>query len=124
MDLQKEVNKQNEEYEKQAIQSSRDNAVGDLLTQGITDPKQLLDYLNFYDDGTPTGGDFTAEEITKTIKNLMPELEDAKDPLEKFTGNVRDFLMLQRDYPQLLPPEIDDPFKYTRHMKNMAWDYC
>lgn len=52
------------------IQSSRDSAVADLINQGITDPAQLLDFLNFDERGNPTGGDFTSQEIADTLKNL------------------------------------------------------
>jgi len=50
-------------------QASRDNAIADLYSQGVTDPKQLLDYLN-YDDKGKQIGDFTSKEITDTLKNI------------------------------------------------------
>lgn len=73
----------NDAANKQKIQASRDQSIASLLAQGITDPTKLLDYLNKYDDGTATGGDFTADEIKKAITNLTPTAE-AKD-LYKFT---------------------------------------
>ena len=44
---------------------SRDSAVAGLVEQGITDPKIQLDFLNFLEDGSPSGGNFTADEIAK-----------------------------------------------------------
>lgn len=54
-----------------AIQSSRDSAVSDLYAQGITDVPTLLNYLN-YDQSGKQVGDFTAEEITNTLKSIVP----------------------------------------------------
>ncbi len=53
------------------IQSSRDLAVAGLVGQGITDPVQMIDYLNYDQNGNQIG-DFTAEEIKKTLDNLIP----------------------------------------------------
>lgn len=61
-----------------AMQSSRDSAVASLVQQGVTDPKQLLGYLNFDDKGNPTG-DFTADEVATTLKNLTVAGTDPKD---------------------------------------------
>ncbi len=51
------------------IQASRDSAISGLMKQGITDPKQMLDYLNFDDSGKQIG-DFTASEIADTLKSF------------------------------------------------------
>ncbi|MBX4215376.1 hypothetical protein KW797_00275 [Candidatus Parcubacteria bacterium] len=48
------------------IQTSRENAVKDLVHQGVTDPAQLLDYLNKHQDGTVVG-DFTPDEIQSIL---------------------------------------------------------
>lgn len=53
--------------QKQKIQASRDGAISDLLAQGVTDPNQIMSYLNAYDNGDSTGGNFTAEEISKSL---------------------------------------------------------
>lgn len=69
---QKVVDKQNEialKAEQSRIQATRDSAVADLMNQVGNDPSTLLQYLNFDDKGN-TIGDFTADEIAKTIKNL------------------------------------------------------
>ncbi len=51
---------------KGTINSSRKAAVFDLVKQGITNPAQILDYLNFDDQGHPTG-DFTEEEVAAIL---------------------------------------------------------
>lgn len=68
--LQDTLTTANNQLRQTAITSSRDNAIADLVAQGITDPTQLLGYLNNYDDGTPTGGEFTSDEVAKTLANL------------------------------------------------------
>lgn len=92
-DLSDKIAEQNKALQEKMIASSRDNAIADLVSQGVTDPKQLIDYLNFYDNGKPTRGDFTAEEIAKTLKNLTPENSDIPNDAKtleylKKTGQV------------------------------------
>jgi hypothetical protein len=60
-----------------------------LLSQGITDPSQMLNYLNFDEAGNQTG-DFTADEIAKTLKAISPG-----DDLSKLSGTTRDFFILK-----------------------------
>ena len=50
-------------------QVSVDNSINGLLLQGVTDPKQILDFLN-YDDKGNLIGDVTADEVKKAIDNL------------------------------------------------------
>lgn len=45
------------------IVNSRRMAVHGLTRQGVTDPKQVTQMLNFHEDGTPTGGGFTDSEV-------------------------------------------------------------
>lgn len=98
------------------VKASRDSAISGLLTQGITDPKQILEYLNFYDDGTSTGGDFTAKEVQDTLKALAPE-----DKLDKLSGATRDFYILkgQGQLPSSISglPEDQQMFAYLRQQK-------
>jgi hypothetical protein len=68
--------KENKDLQAPLIQSSRDSAVADLITQGITDPTQMMDLLNFTEDGLPTGGGFTAEEVSKAIGYLIPKTKE------------------------------------------------
>lgn len=53
-------------------QSSLDDAIGGLMSQGITDPVQVLDFLNYDDKGNKIG-DTTAKEVKETLENLVPE---------------------------------------------------
>lgn len=46
---------------------SRQAVVQDLIAQGVTDPSQMLNYLNFKEDGTPSGGDFTLPEVQQLM---------------------------------------------------------
>jgi len=71
------------------IQATRDTAIADLMNQGITDPKTILDLLNF-DEGGNLIGNFTAEEVSKTLKSLAPE-----DDLDKLSGATRNFYILK-----------------------------
>src|SRR3990167_9536649 len=64
-----------EELNKQLIQSSRDDAVASLISQGITDPLQLMGFLNFNEKGQKIG-DFTFKEvydISSKIKSVEGE---------------------------------------------------
>lgn len=55
------------------IQASRDSAVADLYSQGITDVPTMLSYLN------GNGGDFTADEVSKTLNNITSQTQNQKD---------------------------------------------
>ncbi len=101
------------------IQSSRDSAVADLLSQGVTDPKQILDYLNVDDQGN-TVGDFTADEINKTLKALAP----AGD-VTKLTGSLGEYYKLVQDNVPLPPsiaalPKDQQPFAYVKYKADLA----
>ncbi len=60
------------------IQSTRDTALADLYSQGITDPQEMLKALN------GNGGDFTLKEVTDGLKGLVP---DGLDDLVKTLRN-------------------------------------
>lgn len=98
------------ESTKANAQSTRDSAIADLLDQGITDPKEMINLLNFDDFGNQTG-DFTAEEIKKTLEALTYKVSGSKD-LDKLSGDVRDYFIL-KDM-GALPSDIDNPFEYIR----------
>lgn len=70
------------------VKASRDNAVADLMSQGVTDPAQMLDYLNNKTDTSATGGNFTAAEISSAMKDLTPQVKDAKDLYSFSNENV------------------------------------
>lgn len=75
--LSDDIAEKNKKLAEKNLQSSRDSAIAGLYSQGITNPSQILDYLNFYDDGTSTGGGFTAEEVANTLKSLVNPDKDA-----------------------------------------------
>lgn len=64
-----ETSKLSAKIEEQKQQASRDNALAGLIGQGITDPVELLDMLNFDEDGTQVG-DFTLKEVTDALSSL------------------------------------------------------
>lgn len=88
-EMQKDIQKKKDDAQKQKIQSSRDSAIANLVSQGITDPKQILNYLNYDDQGNLVG-DITAKEIADALKNLAPE-----DNIDKLSGATRDFYILK-----------------------------
>lgn len=89
IELQKEIQKKTDEARKQLVQASRDDAVASLLAQGVTDPALMLNYLNFDEKGNRVG-DFTAKEVSDTLKSLAPESN-----IEKLSGATRDFFILK-----------------------------
>jgi hypothetical protein len=62
------------------IMQSRMEAVQGLIEQGITDPEQILNYLNYDDEGNEVG-DFTLEEVNGYIDEAMnQELPQFQSP--------------------------------------------
>lgn len=78
--------KDNEAARKAQIQASRDSAISGLLAQGVTDPNQILNYLN-YDDNGNLIGDFTAKEVSDAIANLNPQQKAITDLLDTARNN-------------------------------------
>lgn len=100
------IQKANDKMREIRIKATRDEAVAGLITQGVTDPKQLIEKLNKYDDGTPTGGNFTAAEIDDALKAFTVEKKKASDvstDLKTFEY-IRDEIGLPPEI-QSLPPE-------------------
>lgn len=110
-DINKTIQDAITETRKAERQASRDEAISGLIAQGITDPKQILNYLNSYDDGTPTGGNFTAKEINDALKNLAPGGD-----IEKLTGETKNFYIRKSmgDLPEDIKalPEDQQLFSY------------
>ena len=77
--------KKNQEIEDKFVQASRDSAIAGLLSIGITSPTQILSFLNFDEQGNQIG-DFTAEEISNTLKNITDE-----STIKNLTGEAKDF---------------------------------
>lgn len=71
-DVRKEKAEKMKSLQEAQVQTSRDNAIADLVAQGITDPVQMLDFLNFDENGKQTG-DFTIEEVSKGLKGLTAD---------------------------------------------------
>jgi hypothetical protein len=55
---------------KDEIKDSRFNAVKGLVDQGITNPKIMLNYLNFKEDGEKVG-DFTLDEVKGMLSLIL-----------------------------------------------------
>lgn len=100
------------------IQSSRDLAISGLLQQGVTDPNQILNVLN-YDENGNTIGDFTAKDVSDTVKSLSPTGD-----LTGLTGEVKNFYTL--DQRGMLPdsiknlPQGQQLFAYLKQEKAAA----
>ena len=69
--------------------ATRDAAIADLVAQGVTDAGQLLEILNFDEQGKLVG-DFTAKEVAETLKLISPGNE-----LKNLTGTVKEFYALK-----------------------------
>lgn len=74
LEFAKEINKSLAETTKKLREdqanASQEATIADLVAQGITDPAQILDFMNFNEDGTPTGGGVTLQKISDTLKLL------------------------------------------------------
>lgn len=67
------------------IQMSRQEAIQGLIDQGLTDPEQILNFLN-YDDNGQEVGDFTIEEIENYIGEegeMSPEDMEEEEETEE-----------------------------------------
>lgn len=98
----KEATETNKKIRERQIQASRDATIANLLEQGMTDPSQMMTLLN--EAAVASGfesGDFTAEEIGKTLKSLT---DGKKDWQDKLSGTTRDFFILKGQ--GLLPESI------------------
>ena len=67
------------------VEPSRQNAILDLMKQGVIDQDTILNYLNYDEQGNKVG-DFTAEEV----KALQPKANKISDDVifkaEELTG--------------------------------------
>lgn len=78
--------------------SSIQNAISGLLTQGVTDPKQILNYINNDQKGNATGANLTAKELGDTLDvlNSDPTLKAATDIAKTAAGNGAPADVLQK----------------------------
>lgn len=65
VELNKTMATEDQKRKEAARLGSIGTAVADLMRKGITDPRDLMDYINTYEDGTPTGANLNAEELKK-----------------------------------------------------------
>lgn len=85
----------------QQTQAKRDSAVASLVAQGVTDPTQLLETLNTDAQGNMTG-DFTADEISKTLAAIQKNT--GITDLSSLSSDTRDFFVLKEN--NQLPGDI------------------
>lgn len=84
-----QLSKANEKMMEARAKASRDEAITDLVGQGITDPAKILSALN--ENGTSEGS-FTLDEIKKALSNLQTTKEEkdaykfANDDVGKLLG--------------------------------------
>lgn len=96
-------------------QATRDSAIADLYSQGITDPSKMLNYLNFDEQGNQIG-DFTAKEIQDTMKNIASGLGTDVSGLDQTT---KEFYRLKQAqglpaYISSLPTEGEQLLSYVK----------
>jgi len=80
---------------KNTVQASRDSAISDLINQGITDPYQLINIIN-YDDAGNQVGDITMKEIkdvldvkkSEKVNTQVIDINGKKQLINSDTGEV------------------------------------
>ncbi len=117
--LMTKVSEANQKIAEAKYQASRDTAIADIVSQGIHDTSQILDILNSYEDGTDTGGNFTADEVSKVLKALTVDGDPDKLPADIKTFNyIRDNFGLPDEIAKLPPNE--QYFAYLRSIKSSS----
>lgn len=96
-------------------QATRDSAIADLYSQGITDPSKMLNYLNFDEQGNQIG-DFTAKEIQDTMKNIASGLGTDVSGLDQTTKEFYRLKQVQGlpAYISSLPTEGEQLLSYVK----------
>lgn len=79
-----------EEITKAETENSRQNTIDDLVRQGITDPNQILDFVNLTETGEKIG-DFTIEEVTRRLQTAQPEQTFLRESIESIDREVVQF---------------------------------
>ncbi len=97
--IQTAIHKKQDEADKAQIKASREGAIAGVISQGITDPTQILGLIN-YDEKGNLIGDFSIKEITDTLKGLSPN-----GTLKDLDLNTRTFFTLKGMGE--LPPDIE-----------------
>lgn len=83
------IAEENNKLREKSIQMSREMAIADLFQQGITDPVDMLDFLNRTEDGEIVG-DITLSEIEDVLKIINPSEE-----LSGLTADYKTYRALQ-----------------------------
>ena len=96
-ELQKVAIEEQEKIAEKTAAIDRDNAVSEHLTSGITDPKEILKKLS------ESGFTATAKDVAETMKNLA---EDNDTSVDKLSGDIRDFFILQKEHSEVIPARI------------------
>lgn len=91
IDKQNEIAKQEKELNELNRNVTLDNAISDLVSQGITDPGDILDMLNYSEAGELVG-DVTLKEVSDTI-----ELLQNASGLKGASTDIRDFKLFYPD---------------------------
>jgi hypothetical protein len=82
------------------------------MAQGVTDITEMMDFLNFDESGKQVG-DFTAEEVSKTM-NLMAN----KDALAGLDADLRTYQYLKENQPEEL--KAMGVTNYQSYLKSIA----
>ncbi len=67
-----ELAKENNTMRENMIKQSREHSIAGLFSQGITDPAQILDMINYDEQGNMVG-DVTLKEIKETLDIINPD---------------------------------------------------
>lgn len=123
----KTVAANNKTIKDKLIQVSRENTISDLVRQGITDPKDIFDFINFSNNGQQLG-DVTLDDIDKALKIVNPPdsmsglsadyktfktLQDTKDPIVNGM-NYFDYLRAVGNASRKGTDESDNAFKFSQ----------
>ena len=95
--------------------AERDSVIANLIEQGVTDPVEMMNYLN-YDENGRLVGDFTAKEISDTLTSLSKSTGMSTD---KLTGESKNYFIL-KNIPGALPSGIKDLGSYLTWQKNIT----
>lgn len=76
-DLNTKMIEENQKRQENARLGSLSTAVAGVMRQGVTDPKEIIDIINSYEDGSSTGANLTAKEL-KEMTDLFG-LDENKD---------------------------------------------
>ena len=93
----------NKEIRAKEMQATRDSAIADLVSQGVTDPIEIMAALT--ESAQASGhsfSDFTATEVSDTLKKLTVDGKDAS----KLPTDVQTFQWLRDN--NKLPPGVTD----------------